>query len=119
MRKAAKRFKLKPKWFCKWRDKIDDTKACNTKKRRLEGADRPYLDKNVKEKLLEWKYSRRNRMIRVSGKLIMTEAKDLYDDTHEDDPTNQDAFVAGRDGFKRSWSVMDYLSSASYHHITF
>ena len=41
-------------------------------------------------------------MIRVSGKLIMTKAKDLYDDTHEDDPTNQDAFVAGRDDFKRS-----------------
>lgn len=41
-------------------------------------------------------------MIRVSGKLIMTEAKDLYDDTPEDDPTNQDAFVAGRDDFKRS-----------------
>ena len=71
-------------------------KACNPKKVRLEGAGRLLLDKNVKEKLLEWIYSRRSRMLQVPGKLIMIKAKALYDDTCEDDPTSQDAFVASR-----------------------
>ena len=42
------------------------------------------MDSNVEEKLLEWIYSRDNRMLRVSGKFIMTKAKALYDDTRKD-----------------------------------
>ena len=40
-------------------------------------------------------------MIRVSGKLIMIETKDLYDDTHEDNLTNQDVFVASKGWFQK------------------
>lgn len=96
VRKAAKRFRVEPKRIREWRDNSEKINVRDPKKLRLEGAGRPLLDTNVEEQLLEWIYSRRSRMLRVSGKMIMFKAKSFYDEKREDDPTGQDAFTASR-----------------------
>ena len=96
IRKAAKRFKVEPKRIREWRDNSEKINGRDPKKTRLAGADRPLLDENVEEQLIQRIYERRRRMLRVFGKMVMVKAKSLYDENHKGDPTGQDAFVASR-----------------------
>ena len=119
MRKAAKRFKVEPNKVCKWWDEIDYIKACNPKKRWLEGASRLIEDKNIEEKLQEKICSDGSRKLSVSGKLIVTKTKTLYDVPSTDNPISQATFVASRGWLQKFMKRMDYFSVAFYYHLIF
>lgn len=119
MRKAAKRFKVEPNKICKWWDEIDYIKAYNPKKRWLEGAARLIEDKNIEEKLQEKICSGRSRKLSVSGKLIVTKTKTLYDFPSTDNLTSQGTFVVSRGWLQKFMKRMDYFSVAFYYHLIF
>ena len=55
-----------PKRISEWRDKSDKISTQDPKRLRLEGESRPMLHGNVEERLLQWIFDRRSRMLRVS-----------------------------------------------------
>ena len=81
-----------------WSQKADviaenNAKSGGSKRKRLDGGGRELTDTDLEDELVEWIYNRRENMLRVSRKLIMSKAKYIYDENHSD-PATTDAFVA-------------------------
>ena len=100
IRSAAEKYNVDRKRIREWSQKAEliaenNAKRGCSKRQRLDGGGRKLTDDDLEHELTEWIYSRRENMLRVSRKLIMTKAKSIYDE-HHTDPASRTAFVASR-----------------------
>ena len=80
---AAVKYDVDRKRIREWSQKADviaenNAKSGGSKRKRLDGGGRKLTDTDLEDELVEWIYNRRENMLRVSRKLIMSKAKYIY-----------------------------------------
>ena len=79
------------------------------KRFRLDGDGRKLTDVEVEDEVLSWRQQRRSNMLRVSRKLIMCNAKSIYDERCGDNEELKAGFVASN-GWLRKFMKRNNLS---------
>ena len=96
---AARKFKVDAKRireWCKQESHLQVLKEQNgIKRKRLEGAGRKLTSENLEQILLEWIENQRGNKIRVSRKMIMRKAKEMFEQEELPDAT-RDTFEGSR-----------------------
>ena len=85
IRSAAVKYDVDRKRIREWSQKADviaenNAKSGGSKRKRLDGGGRKLTDTDLEDELVELIYKRRENMLRVSRKLIMSKAKYIYDE---------------------------------------
>ena len=66
---------MEPKRVREWKDSFDKIKTARSSRQKLEGGGRKCTDEDLEEDLVIWIYEQRSKMLHVSRKMIMFEAK--------------------------------------------
>ena len=94
-RAAASKFNIEAKHVREWRSVAEKFNTVKVNRKQQDGVGRNCLNVELEEELACWVYSMHQKMLHVSGKMIMFKAKKIFDDKTTD-LASRYAFVASR-----------------------
>ena len=91
---AVRKFKIDRKRVREWVNQDDKVLKMKGKRFRVEGGGRKFTNNELEDEVLNWIHRRREKMLRVSRKLIMFKAKPIFDEKCGDYEALKESFVA-------------------------